>query len=128
MGTAIQVRDLGKRYRLGEARTRYTTLRERLVATVKSPFRKLRAIAEGHSTLVSKEHIWALEGLNLDIDQGEVVGLVGRNGAGKTTLLKILSRITDPTCGRAEIHGRVASLLGSARGSIPSSRDARTSS
>ena len=57
------------------------------------------------------EDLWALKDVSFDVKQGEVVGIIGRNGAGKSTLLKILSRITEPTSGRAEIHGRVASLL-----------------
>ena len=59
----------------------------------------------------SREYLWALKDVSLEISQGEVLGLIGRNGAGKTTLLKILSRITRPTCGYAEIRGRVGSLL-----------------
>src|SRR5712692_11598897 len=59
----------------------------------------------------TQEHFWALRDVGLEVRHGEVLGLIGRNGAGKTTLLKILSRITRPTTGRAEIHGRVRSLL-----------------
>ena len=59
----------------------------------------------------SNNTIWALKGVSFEVEQGEVVGIIGRNGAGKTTLLKVLSRITEPTEGYADIHGRVGSLL-----------------
>jgi len=108
---AIEIRGLGKRYRLGAQAVPVTGLRDRLARAVRSPAARLKAVLAGHSTIVSDEHIWALRDVSLDVACGEVVGLVGRNGAGKTTLLKILSRITDPTAGRAVIHGRVASLL-----------------
>jgi len=108
---AIEIRGLGKRYRLGARAEPVRDLRDRLSRAVRSPVARLKAVFAGHSTIVSDEHIWALRDVSLDVAPGEVVGLVGRNGAGKTTLLKILSRITDPTTGRAVIHGRVASLL-----------------
>ncbi len=98
----IQVRELGKRYRVGE-RERYIALRDVLARTFTAPFRR------GQRT--APDHIWALRDVSFDIEQGEVVGLIGRNGAGKTTLLKLLSRITRPTEGYAEIRGRVGSLL-----------------
>jgi len=68
-------------------------------------------VVRGQSSAVSNETIWALKAVSFEVEQGEVVGIIGRNGAGKTTLLKILSRITEPTEGYAEIHGRVGSLL-----------------
>ena len=98
----IEVRSLGKRYRIGE-RERYLALRDVLARALKAPFR-----SGPHR---SRETIWALRDISFDVQQGEVVGLIGRNGAGKTTLLKVLSRITRPTEGYAEIHGRVGSLL-----------------
>jgi len=99
----IKAEDLGKRYRVGE-RERYLALRDVLAGFVRAPLRR-------NGRRRSKDYLWALRDVSLDVEQGEVVGLIGRNGAGKTTLLKILSRITRPTEGYAEIHGRVGSLL-----------------
>ncbi|RMG47006.1 MAG: ATP-binding cassette domain-containing protein [Acidobacteria bacterium] len=99
--TAIRVRGLGKRYRIGAAPHR--TLREALSAAAGSILRR-RPRSEA-------PWIWALRDVSFDVREGEVVGIIGRNGAGKSTLLKILSRITEPTEGRAEIRGRVGSLL-----------------
>lgn len=106
---AIRVENLGKRYRIGK-RERYQTLRDTLTDTVTAPFRWLRhgRSANGNS---APDHIWALKDVSFEIPRGEVVGIIGRNGAGKSTLLKVLSRITEPTEGCAEIHGRVGSLL-----------------
>ena len=105
---AIRVENLSKRYRIGGPQASYRTLRESLVGAVTAPLRYLR-----HSQSASRERetIWALKDVSFEVKRGEVVGIIGRNGAGKTTLLKILSRITEPTEGRAEIHGRVGSLL-----------------
>jgi lipopolysaccharide transport system ATP-binding protein len=100
--SVIHVEGLGKRYRVGE-RERYFALRDVLARALKAPFRRRADRTE--------DYLWALRGVSLDVQQGEVVGLIGRNGAGKTTLLKLLSRITRPTEGFAEIHGRVGSLL-----------------
>lgn len=110
-GTAIRVEDLAKRYRIGERQERYKTLRDQIANAVALPFRRLAATLRGESARVSRSSIWALDGVSFEVAEGEVVGIIGHNGAGKTTLLKVLSRITDPTRGRAEIHGRVGSLL-----------------
>src|SRR5579872_7429519 len=99
----IHVENLGKRYRVGE-RQRYLALRDVLTRAFTAPFR-------GRRRNDTADHMWALRDVSFDVRQGEVVGLIGRNGAGKTTLLKILSRITRPTEGHAEIRGRIASLL-----------------
>jgi lipopolysaccharide transport system ATP-binding protein len=99
--TVIRGEGLGKRYRLGV--TVDPGLRHALERFVKSPLGAFRRKKE--------ETFWALKDVSLEVKEGEVLGLIGRNGAGKTTLLKILSRITKPTTGWAEIHGRVGSLL-----------------
>ena len=101
--TVIRAEGLGKQYRVGE-RERYLALRDVLTRVFTAPFRR------GQEPRTS-DYLWALRDVSFDVHQGEVVGLIGRNGAGKTTLLKILSRITRPTTGSAEIHGRVGSLL-----------------
>ena len=107
---AIRVENLGKRYSIGARQESYRTLRETLTGFFTHPFRRRRHAAHG-SHRSKGEDFWALKDISLEIKKGEVVGIIGRNGAGKTTLLKILSRITEPTVGRAEIHGRVGSLL-----------------
>jgi lipopolysaccharide transport system ATP-binding protein len=99
----IHVEGLGKRYRVGE-RERYLALRDVLTRFFTSPFRP-------NGQRRTADYLWALRDVNIDIGEGEVVGLIGRNGAGKTTLLKVLSRITRPTDGYAEVHGRIGSLL-----------------
>ena len=100
--TVIHAEKLSKRYRIGE-HERYHALRDILAHALRSPLSFLRRS--------QRETFWALQHVSLNVCQGEVLGLIGRNGAGKTTLLKILSRITRPTTGWAEIRGRVGSLL-----------------
>jgi len=108
---AIRVENLSKQYRIGGPQARYKTIRESLTEAVQAPFRRLASVVRGQSSAVSNETIWALKDVSFEVKRGEVVGIIGRNGAGKSTLLKVLSRITEPTEGRAEIHGRVGSLL-----------------
>ncbi|MCC6457189.1 MAG: ABC transporter ATP-binding protein [Caldilineaceae bacterium] len=113
---AIQVETLSKRYRIGVQETRPESLVQALTGWAKAPirnFRRLRARTHfdqnGHED--GSDTIWALKDVSFEVEQGETLGIIGRNGAGKSTLLKILSRITEPTSGRAVINGRVASLL-----------------
>jgi lipopolysaccharide transport system ATP-binding protein len=98
----IRAQGIGKRYRRGLTDPP-ETLRDVLTRVISSPLEAMRR--------PTQEYFWALSDIGLEVRHGEVLGLIGRNGAGKTTLLKILSRITRPTTGRAEIHGRVRSLL-----------------
>lgn len=100
MTSRVEIRGLSKRYALGSPQGSQM-LRERLIEMVKRPFGRAK---EGNS-------IWALRDVSLDINEGEVVGIIGRNGAGKSTLLKVMSRITYPTSGNIKVRGRVASLL-----------------
>lgn len=105
---SIRASNLGKRYKIGAARDKQDSLRDTLSQSITSFRRRLRT---GASKGQSDNIIWALRDVSFEMRQGEVKGIIGRNGAGKSTLLKILSRITEPTIGRAEIKGRVGSLL-----------------
>ncbi len=104
--TAIRVDSLGKAFRIGINTERYKTLRDSLSDAVHWPIKVLRK-----DLPPKKEIIWALKDVSFEVQKGNVLGVIGRNGAGKSTLLKILSRVTEPTEGFAEIHGRVGSLL-----------------
>ena len=104
---AIRVDGVSKMYRLGEPE-RYRTLRDSVTDAITAPFRRLRG---GVAPRKEAETLWALKDVSFEVKHGEVIGIIGRNGAGKSTLLKILSRITEPTSGQAEIRGRVGSLL-----------------
>lgn len=104
---AIRIQGLGKKYAIGGKQEPYHTLRDAIVNSVKAPFHRLLH----RNSDKSVNEFWALKDVSFDVNKGEVVGIIGRNGAGKSTLLKILSRITTPTEGTAEIYGRVGSLL-----------------
>jgi lipopolysaccharide transport system ATP-binding protein len=103
MNNAIRVDDLGKRYRIGGMPSGYRTLRDALASSLRRLSRR--------EPPPSTDTIWALRHINFNVERGQVLGIIGRNGAGKSTLLKLLSRVTDPTEGKAEIYGRVGSLL-----------------
>ncbi len=106
MTLAITAENLGKCYRIGAARPGKETLREAVAGAAIAPLRRLFDGAGPEA-----ETVWALRNLDLAVQPGESVGIVGSNGAGKSTLLRILSRITRPTTGRAQLRGRVTSLL-----------------
>jgi lipopolysaccharide transport system ATP-binding protein len=109
----ISARNLGKQYSIGAAQERRSNLRDQIAETISASIRGLRSGFLGSRSRVAKEAstIWALDNISFDIREGEVVGVIGRNGAGKSTLLKVLSRITEPTKGHADIRGRVGCLL-----------------
>src|SRR6266849_2881953 len=127
---AVKCEHLSKRYRIGE-QERYKALRDVIADGLYAPIKWARTALDGRRMTVDgngagprssflghpssvagrSDHIWALDDVSFEVKRGEVVGIIGRNGAGKSTLLKILSRITKPTKGQAEIHGRVGSLL-----------------
>ena len=103
---AIRAENLSKSYQIAHStgRSSYRTLQEEIVHLLKRPFSKAERAAQ-------RETFWALKDVSFEVKHGEVLGIIGRNGAGKSTLLKILSRITKPTSGRADIYGRMGSLL-----------------
>jgi lipopolysaccharide transport system ATP-binding protein len=110
MSSPVIIADrLGKAYQLGAKMDRNATFRDAIVSAIKSPMKRLRArIGEPTG---GADTFWAIRDISFEVNKGEVLGLIGRNGAGKSTLLKVLSRITEPTEGRAVLKGRVASLL-----------------
>jgi lipopolysaccharide transport system ATP-binding protein len=117
MTTAIQVNELSKRYRIGatQSRFRYGMLRDVMAGAITAPVRFTKTLL-GRSKRVSnsgeeKNYIWALDNISFELEEGKVLGIIGRNGAGKSTLLKILSRVTEPTRGSVSVRGRVGSLL-----------------
>jgi lipopolysaccharide transport system ATP-binding protein len=109
---AIKVENISKQYRIG-AHKNNKNLREAFKDAVKAPFRRAGKLLRGQATGAAEldETIWALSDVSFEIKQGEAVGIIGRNGAGKSTLLKVLSRITEPTLGFADVHGRTGSFL-----------------
>src|SRR5512142_155389 len=116
MTIAISVNNLSKRYRIGAAQTkfRYGMLRDVMVDSLSAPIRFAKSLtgkSNNGSSPRNNNFIWALKDVSFDLDEGRVLGIVGRNGAGKSTLLKILSRVTEPTEGTVTVRGRVGSLL-----------------
>ncbi len=108
---AIRCEGLSKKYRIG-VQEPYKALRDTLTEAMYAPLRLIRSAFQNNGKPPHNvDTIWALDDVSFDLKHGEVIGVIGRNGAGKSTLLKILSRITEPTRGRAVIHGRVGSLL-----------------
>lgn len=104
---SIKVRGLGKQYRIGGNTTPYLTFREAIANAVTFSLK-----GRDHSlSAFTPRYFWSLKDVSFEVRSGEILGVIGRNGAGKSTLLKILSKITTPTTGRAEIYGRVGSLL-----------------
>lgn len=104
----ITIENLSKEYIIGQKESPYSTFRETITELATAPFKRLQRLS-GKAT--EEQCFLALKDINLQVNEGEVVGIIGRNGAGKSTLLKILSRITNPTTGRVVVRGRVASLL-----------------
>src|SRR5205823_12215009 len=105
----IRTENLSKKYRLGALRMKNATMRDAIANWTSGALTRLRTGTKDGGA--DRQTIWALRDVSLDIEQGDVVAIIGRNGAGKTTLLKIVSHITEPTAGRAKIKGRVGSLL-----------------
>jgi len=105
MTTAIKVENISKRYKIGTApgKFKYGMLRDQIMAIPDALFNRNKAAEENY--------IWALKDVSFDLEEGQVLGIIGRNGAGKSTLLKVLSRVTEPTTGIVTVRGRVGSLL-----------------
>lgn len=102
---SVEVKNIGKRYRIGVTPQSYNTLREKLTGFISNPKSRL------HGEMNETNSFWALKDVSFNVEEGKAIGIIGRNGAGKSTLLKILSRVTEPTEGKAVIRGRVGSLL-----------------
>jgi len=114
MTTAISVKNLGKQYKIGatQGKFHYNMFRDVIMDTLLMPVRVFQALrGTGMRGTSGTSSFWALKDISFDLEEGKVLGIVGRNGAGKSTLLKILSRVTEPTTGTVSVRGRVGSLL-----------------
>lgn len=114
MTIAISVNTISKQYKIGASQQKfqYNMFRDVLVDTLMTPLRVYRTLrGQGMRGATATSTIWALKNVSFDLEEGKVLGIVGRNGAGKSTLLKILSRVTEPTEGTVTVRGRVGSLL-----------------
>lgn len=109
---SLRVDGLGKKYHIGNEQS-FDKLSDQISNMLSTPFRRAGKLLRGQATGAAEldQVFWALKDVSFDVKRGEVVGIIGRNGAGKSTLLKVLSRITDPSEGYANIYGRVSSLL-----------------
>ncbi len=109
----IEVENLSKLYHIGHLKNGRESVGRMMLGAVTTPFKRMASLLSGHAYATSDmdEPLWALKDVSFKINQGEVVGIIGRNGAGKSTLLKVLSRIIEPSGGRAVIRGRIGSLL-----------------
>lgn len=112
--TAIKIENISKAYRIGLNESKHDTLGGAVISWLKSPltnYSRLRGLSRIKEEDKSEDIIWAVKDISFEVKHGEVIGIIGKNGAGKSTLLKIISNITEPTTGRIDIYGRVASLL-----------------
>jgi lipopolysaccharide transport system ATP-binding protein len=111
MKPIVEIKNIGKRYTITHQKGGYITLRDVLANIFNNPFSFLKSRSKQILGIETKEEFWALKDINFEINEGEVIGIIGRNGAGKSTLLKILSQITPPTTGEIKIRGTLGSLL-----------------